>query len=104
VPVRHAVQQAAVQTPRRIWLQLATAADASTMPRRFERMKRMNGELFDGIPGYVATSTDKVRLLIGPFKNSNDAETFAEDLASAHITAFQWRNSETDRIVPVAAE
>jgi Flp pilus assembly protein TadD len=104
VPVRHAVQQAAVQTPRRIWLQLATAADASTMPRRFERMKRMNGELFDGIPGYVATSTDKVRLLIGPFKNSNDAETFAEDLASAHITAFQWRNSETDRIVPVVAE
>jgi Flp pilus assembly protein TadD len=104
VPVRHAVQQAAVQTPRRIWLQLATAADASTLPRRFERMKRMNGELFDGIPGYVATSTDKVRLLIGPFKNSNDAETFAEDLASAHITAFQWRNSETDRIVPVVAE
>jgi Flp pilus assembly protein TadD len=104
VPVRHAVQQAAVQTPRRIWLQLATGADAGALPHRFERMKRMNGELFDGIAGYVATSTDKARLLIGPFRDSNDAQMFASDLASAHITAYQWRNSETDRIVPVAAE
>ena len=60
--------------------------------------------MFEGIPGYVATGGDKARLVIGPFKDSNDAEIFAEDLASAHITAFQWRNSVTDRIVPVATE
>ena len=104
VPARQPAPRVAAQAPRRIWLQLATGADADALPRQYERMKRMNGEMFEGIPGYVATGGDKARLVIGPFKNSNDAETFAEDLASAHITAFQWRNSVTDRIVPVATE
>lgn len=104
VPVRHPAQRVAAQAPRRIWLQLASGADADALPRQYERMKRMNGEMFEGIPGYVATGGDKARLVIGPFKDSNDAEIFAEDLASAHITASQWRNSVTDRIVPVATE
>ncbi len=67
-------------------------------------MKRTNDELFEGIPGFVAESADKARLLIGPFKDSSDARTFGEDLAAVHITAFEWRNSETDRIVPVDTE
>jgi Flp pilus assembly protein TadD len=104
VPARRAVQSTVTQTPRRIWLQLASGADADALPRQYERMKRMNGEMFEGIPGYVATGGDKARLVIGPFKDSNDAEIFADDLASAHIAASQWRNSVTDRIVPVATE
>ncbi|MES2119472.1 MAG: hypothetical protein V4513_02725 [Pseudomonadota bacterium] len=103
-PVRSMKRAAVAMAPRRIWLQLASGSNPQALPGQFERMKRFNSDLFEGIPGYVATSSDKARLLIGPFKDSDDAETFAEDLASAHITAFQWRNSETDRIVPVVSE
>ncbi|MEO7277453.1 MAG: hypothetical protein ABIW33_05470 [Sphingomicrobium sp.] len=91
-------------SPRRIWLQIASGARAGALPGQFERLKRANRDLFDGIPGYVVAAGDKARLIIGPFKNSVDAETFASDLTSANIAAFPWRNSETDRIVPVVSE
>ena len=103
-PAPRQVIQAVAQTPRRLWLQIASGSDPNALPRQFARMKRTNDVLFDGIPGFVAESGGKARLLIGPFKSSTDAQTFSEDLAVAHITAFQWRNSETDRIVPVASE
>ena len=103
-PAPRPLVQAVAQTPRRLWLQLASGADANALPRQFARMKRTNDELFDGIPGFVAESEGKARLLIGPFKDAGDADTFAQDLAAAHITAFQWRNSETDRIGQVVSE
>ena len=43
-------------------------------------MKSKNRDLFDGIPGYVAKSPDRARLLIGPFRSADDADTFADDL------------------------
>jgi Flp pilus assembly protein TadD len=97
-------QQAAVQRPRKIWLQLASGRNPDVLPRQFERLKQDHSGLFDGIPGYLATSGDRARLVIGPFKDARDAETFAEDLQSVAVSAFQWRNSPTDRIVPLRAE
>jgi hypothetical protein len=57
--------------------------------------------MFDGIKGYVARSPDRSRLLIGPFRSSADAETFAEGLES--VNAFRWTNSEVDTIVPLGS-
>jgi tetratricopeptide (TPR) repeat protein len=97
-------QQAAVQRPRKIWLQLASGRNPDGLPGQFERLKQSHSDLFDGIPGYLATSGDRARLVIGPFKDAKDAEIFAEDLQSVAVSAFQWRNSPTDRIVPLLAE
>lgn len=97
-------QQAVVQRPRTIWLQLASGRNPDVLPGQFERLKQNHRDLFDGIPGYLATSGDRARLVIGPFKDAKDAETFAEDLQSVAVSAFQWRNSPTDRIVPLRAE
>jgi len=99
------VQRAIVaQQPRKIWLQLSSGRNPQALPAQFQLLKRRHGDLFDGIPGYVATSGDRVRLVVGPFKDSGDAQIFAEDLASEQINAFQWSNSATDTIVPISAE
>jgi len=103
------VQRASVPAPQRqqgvqpgkIWLQLASGSDPNALPSQFERMKSRNGELFDGIPAYVARSADKARLVIGPFRSSSDADTFAQDLQTVDISAFKWSNSSTDQIVPI---
>ena len=58
--------------------------------------------MFDGIKGYVAKGPDRSRLLIGPFRSSADAETFAGGLES--VNAFRWTNSETDTIVPLGTD
>ena len=84
---------------KKIWLQLASGPNADALPTQFKRIKSRNPEMFDGIRGYVARSEDRSRLVIGPFKNSGDAETFAEGLES--VNAFRWTNSETDTIVPI---
>ncbi len=57
--------------------------------------------MFDGIHGYVAKAPRQSRLLIGPFRNAEDAATFASDLETLNITAFSWTNSPSDTIVPL---
>jgi Flp pilus assembly protein TadD len=94
--------QAAGRFPaRKIWLQLASGSNAAALPGQFQRMRSQDRELFDGIPGYVAKSPDRARLVIGPFRSVDDADTFAADLETAHVNAFKWSNSESDQIVPL---
>jgi Flp pilus assembly protein TadD len=102
-PVRYAMPARAAGRfpPRKIWLQLASGSNAAALPGQFERMKSQDRELFDGIPGYVAKSPDRARLVIGPFRSTDDADTFAADLETVHLTAFKWSNSESDQIVPL---
>jgi Flp pilus assembly protein TadD len=90
--------------PRKIWLQLASGSNAAALPGQFERIKSKDPELFDGITGYVARGPDRARLVVGPFHSAADAETFAADLESVRISAFQWSNSESDQIVPLGTE
>jgi Flp pilus assembly protein TadD len=77
-------------TRPRIWVQLASGSNAAALPDQFERMKRRNRELFEGISGYVAESADRARLLIGPFKSVADANIFVEDLETVRVSAFSW--------------
>ena len=98
------VQHLGAAVQPKIWLQLASGSDASALSDRFERLKSENPDLFKGIPGYVAQTGDRARLVVGPFRGSSDASNFADDLRSVGIAAARWTNSESDRIVPVAAE
>jgi hypothetical protein len=98
-PVRH---QQAAQT--KVWLQLASGPNAQALPDQFRRLKSRNRDLFNGISGYVAQSSDRARLLIGPFRGPSDAQIFAEDLQTVGIESFSWTNSESDQIVPVGTE
>jgi len=79
-------------TSRKVWLQLASGPNATALPDQFRRLKSRNRQLFDGISGYVAEDGSRARLLIGPFRNSEEADIFAEDLASERIQAFTWTN------------
>jgi Flp pilus assembly protein TadD len=95
---------AASSRPGRIWLQLASGSNPDALSPQFTRIKSKNRDLFDGIKGYVAKSSDRARLVIGPFRSSTDAETFAEDLETINVYAFKWTKSESDRIVPIGPE
>lgn len=89
---------------RRYWLQLASGPNAAALPAQFQRMKSRNRELFDGISGYVAEDAGRVRLLIGPFRNSTDADIFADDLQTVRIDAFQWVSEPGQNVRKLPAE
>ena len=101
-PVRRPSASAAgAARAKKIWLQLASGPNSDALPDQFQRIKSKNREIFDGIKGYIAKGPDRSRLLIGPFRDNEDAEIFAEALES--VNAFRWTNSEIDTIVPIAS-
>ena len=97
-----AARAAAVQP--KVWLQLASGQNVDDLASRFQRLKRKNPDLFDGIKPYLARSADRARLLIGPFRGGSDADIFADDLKTVGVDAFRFTNSQTDRIAPLATE
>ena len=88
----------------KIWLQLASGANAAALPDQFQRIKRRHRDLLEGISGYVAEGPDRARLLIGPFKSKSDAQIFAEDLASVSVKAFSWTNPVGQNIRKLSVE
>jgi len=88
----------------KIWLELGSGQNPTVLAQRFDRMKSDHEEIFKGIPAYVAQSSDRARLVIGPFRGSTDASILSDDLHTVGIEAIRWSNSDSDRIVPVAGE
>ena len=103
-PPRPVVQRVAPASQPKIWLQLASGSSVDDLAGRYQRLKSKNPDLFNGLKPYVSRSADRARLLVGPFRGSSDAETFADDLKSVGIDASRFTNSQTDRIAPLAAE
>jgi len=103
-PVRSAPAAAYTAVKSKIWLQLASGSNAAALSGQFQQIKSKNSELFDGIPGYIARSPDRARLLVGPFRSAKDAETFAEDLQTVDVSSFKYNNSPADQIVPLGTE
>jgi tetratricopeptide (TPR) repeat protein len=103
-PVRNITAARPAPARQKIWLQLASGSNAAALSGQFQQMKSKNSDLFDGIPGYIARSPDRARLLVGPFRSSSDADTFAEDLRTVDVTAFKYSNSPADQIVPLGTE
>jgi tetratricopeptide (TPR) repeat protein len=99
-PVRP-TQPARAAVSRRVWLQLASGSNPAAFADQFRRIKLRGEDMFDGLQGYVVKAPDRSRLLIGPFRNNEDAQTFAANLQDLHITAFSWTNSPSDTIVPL---
>ncbi len=95
---------ASIYTTRKLWIQLASGPNASDLPEQFSRMKSRNGRLFEGISGYVFEEPGRARLLIGPFRNNEEANIFADDLASVRIDAFTWTSKAGQAIRKLPSE
>lgn len=82
--------KATVSSDKRYWVQLASGANAAALPDEFRRIRRRKPDYFEGISGYVAETDGRSRLLIGPFRDRRDADTFADSLEDERIDAFSW--------------
>ena len=89
---------------RKVWIQLASGPNSTSLPDEFSRIKRRNRDLFNGINGYIVEEPGRSRLLIGPFRNSDEADIFAEDLASVRVDAFTWTNQPGQAIRKLPTE
>ncbi len=98
-----AASQAAI-APSRLWLQLASGTNADSLPQEFQRIKARERQLFRDIAGYVAVEPSRARLLIGPFRNAEEAGIFEKDLATVRIPAFKWTSPAGQTVRKIATE
>jgi hypothetical protein len=103
-PAAKADTSVVFSSSRRLWLQVASGPNANALPQQFQRMKARNRELFEDISGYVAEEPGRARLLIGPFRNSEEAGIFAEDLGMVRIDAFPWTSQPGQFVRKLPAE
>ncbi len=89
---------------RRIWLQLASSANAQGFSSEFRRIRSRKPSLFTGLHGFVAQSGDRARLLIGPFHTREDARLFSDALSTASIDSFSWTSKPGEVVRELPAQ
>lgn len=109
-PVRMASNTATNRTvgqavsTKRFWVQLASGPNPTALPGEFRKLKSRHAEALKGLSPYIAESGDRSRLLIGPFKDRDDATIFAEGLESDGVSAFSWTAPEGQMVRKIANE
>jgi hypothetical protein len=89
---------------KRYWVQLASGPNPTALPGEFRKLKTRHAEALKGLSPYIAESSDRSRLLIGPFKDRNDAAIFAEGLESDGLSAFSWTAPDGQMVRKIANE
>jgi cell division septation protein DedD len=74
----------------RIYVQLAGGANADRMGREFDRIRKTKAALFRSRQPLVSEVKGWSRLLVGPFKDADEAQEFVNDLHAAKLEGFVW--------------
>ena len=76
--------------PSRHWVQVAGVADRSGLMREFGRLKQKAPKLLGDRTPWTTPLRFTNRLLVGPFRNDDEAQIFVNELSRADISAFSW--------------
>ncbi|MEQ1551426.1 MAG: hypothetical protein ABL922_09340 [Sphingorhabdus sp.] len=91
------VEPKAPPQPARIWVQVATGAEAA-LGGDYRRFAKKSPELFKGKEGWTSVWGKSSRLLVGPFADAKTAKKWEADYRKAGGNGFVW-NSENGTIV-----
>jgi Flp pilus assembly protein TadD len=89
--------KAAVSAPR-IWVQIATGADANGLGFDYKRVAKKNAALFANREGWTAVWGKTRRLLVGPFPDLKAAKKWETDYRKAGGEGFVWQSDKTAQI------
>ena len=74
----------------RIYVQLAGGANADRMNREYDRIRKAKPALFRSRTPLVSAVKGWSRLVVGPFKDADEAQGFVNDLHAAKLEGFVW--------------
>jgi tetratricopeptide (TPR) repeat protein len=80
----------AAASASRIYVQLAGGANADRMGREFDRIRKTKAALFRARTPLVSEVKGWSRLLVGPFKDGDEAQEFVNSLHAAKLEGFVW--------------
>jgi Flp pilus assembly protein TadD len=85
----------------RIFVQIATGADATGLGYDYRRAAKKNAALFSGREGWTASWGKTRRLLVGPFPDMKSAKKWETDFRKAGGDGFVWqsdKNAEVEKL------
>lgn len=91
------VEPKAPPQPARVWVQVATGAEAA-LGGDYRRFAKKSPELFKGKEGWTSVWGKSSRLLVGPFSDAKAAKKWEADFRKAGGNGFVW-NSENGTVV-----
>lgn len=87
--------------PARIWVQIATGANAKALAFDFNRFAKKNPALFKGKSGGSTEWGRTRRLLVGPFPNKKGADAWLADYKKAGGDGFLFNSEAGQEVDPV---
>jgi sporulation related protein len=94
-------RNAAPPNPARRWVQVATGANRTALPRTYADLREQAGALLNNRGAYTARASTTNRLLVGPFDSDRAAQAFVNQLRQRRISAVTWTSEagqEIDRL------
>lgn len=88
-PVEEAKAPAKASSSR-IYVQLAGGANADRMNREYDRIRKAKPTLFRSRTPLVSAVKGWSRLVVGPFKDADEAQGFVNDLHAVKLEGFVW--------------
>ncbi|MBJ7438930.1 MAG: SPOR domain-containing protein [Sphingopyxis sp.] len=87
-------------SPARIWVQVATGANARALATDFGKFAKKNPELFKGKSGATAEWGKTRRLLVGPFKDRKAAQDWLTGYKKAGGDGFLFNSEAGEAVDP----
>lgn len=87
--------------PARVWVQVATGANASALAGDFGRLTKKYPAQMKGQKAATAEWGRTRRLVVGPFASTKAAATWLAAYKKAGGDGFQWSSSAGEEVTPV---
>lgn len=99
-----AAKKALKAEPSRVWVQVAGGANVADLPKEWTRLRGKAGALLQGRQSWTTPLRFTNRLLTGPFKSSDEAQAFVNQIAKSGITGFVFTSDAGQKIARLPAK
>lgn len=87
--------------PARVWVQVATGANAGALASDYGRMARKSPDVFKGQSGWTAEWGRTRRLVVGPFKDMRAAQAWLGTHKKAGGDGFAWTSDAGETVTKI---
>lgn len=90
--------------PSRIWVQVAGGSSVRDLPKEWARLRDKAPTPFKARSAYTTPLRFTNRLLAGPFKTDDDAQSFVNQIARSGLTGFVFTSEAGQKITKLPAK
>lgn len=90
--------------PSRIWVQVAGGSSVRDLPKEWARLRDKAPAAFKARSAYTTPLRFTNRLLAGPFKSDDDAQSFVNQIAKSGLTGFVFTSEAGQKIAKLPAK